>query len=267
MVPQGTAFFPVLITGVLLHVQFSFADLLEAVRWISRSRVKVQKDPEAEQKKARVEEELWELRSKHYTHVSRWLVHLAFFSLVMTSYDASQKPLLGQIVRAVICFGAYTQHLIAAKGIIELTGRQLKILCYFLHIALCFFIIASACLEGTDFAAIQGFQCAIRFSFIFMFCHKQVTIPFQFLFTAADLWVFLYASKTGPSSIGTFLLAQSFVLMMSTVTASFLEMWVRARIEAPFETLHGWIFGAAVGDSVFIDSKSIDALCFLLCFW
>ena len=76
-------------------------------------------------------------------------------------------------------FGAYMQHVVCAKGWIELTTFQLKGLIYFEHLILVVFMIANATagLEGMDFAVMQGFHCTIRFSFIFMFCYKEVPWP------------------------------------------------------------------------------------------
>ena len=45
----------------------------------------------------------------------------------------------------------------------------MKVLTYFVHTLLIFFMLANKDFQGIDFAVMQGFQMAVRFSFIPLF--------------------------------------------------------------------------------------------------
>eukprot|EP00435_Cladocopium_sp_Y103_P043208 s764_g12.t1 len=159
--------------------------------------------------------------------------------------EAILKPETVYFVRVGFIMSTYMQHFAVAAGMVELnTKRRLtwrcrdvgvKILMWFLHFLLLFFILANRYLQGIDLGSMQGFQVAVRFSFIFLFVCKEVTIPFQFVYTALDMWIFLRAS-TSSTALGPVLFAQVFILGMTVATSIIWDWWVRSRIQAVFDT-------------------------------
>lgn len=218
----------------ILHLQKWGPDIIEMSQWLFR-RVQVEKDEKDSRNELRIEEELWNLRQRGYHFACRFLVHLAFISLLMCIQEAILKPEPVYFVRVGFIMSTYLQHFAVAAGMVELNTTRVKILIWFLHFLLFFFIVANRYLQGIDLGSMQGFQVAVRFSFIFLFVCKKITIPFQFVYTALDIWNFLRMS-TSSTALGPVLFAQLFSLGMTIATSVIVEWWVRSRIQAVFDT-------------------------------
>eukprot|EP00913_Durusdinium_trenchii_P012065 g11333.t1 len=166
------------------HLFLTQNDWLDLRRWISSMMQKVQDA----QKEARLEEEMWKLRQRNFIFISRCICHLNIFMVLGMLHEAVREPGFDSILWTSFCTMGYVQHLMVACGFIELTRQQQRLLTCFLHF-MCLVIMISTAASATafKFAMMQAFQVGLRFWLVIMFLDPWVSIPFQLLFTLAEM--------------------------------------------------------------------------------
>ena len=132
-----------------------------------------------------------ELRLRNYKLFSRCLAHLDFLTGTVYLYDVFEAPGLDTMTFALVYMLAYLQHLIVGKDLLELTLERLKCFNYFSHISLLLAMLTLAWATPFKFALTQSFITAVRFCLVFGFLDPHTTIPFQVLYTAVNMIIFL----------------------------------------------------------------------------
>ena len=132
------------------------------------------------------EEKLVKLRQANYKLLSRIFSQAAFCAVLSFTYSALSSPGLETIGSASVVVASYVQHLLVAKEVVCLTPGRIKFLTYLHHIMAFLLHILQVASESDTFGAKAAPNTATRFVLVFAFLDPWVSIPFQFLFTAAD---------------------------------------------------------------------------------
>ncbi|CAK9022814.1 unnamed protein product [Durusdinium trenchii] len=187
------------------------------------------------QKEARLEEEMWKLRQRNFIFISRCICHLNIFMVLGMLHEAVREPGFDSILWTSFCTMGYVQHLMVACGFIELTRQQQRLLTCFLHF-MCLVIMISTAASATafKFAMMQAFQVGLRFWLVIMFLDPWVSIPFQLLFTLAEMSVYSFVFET--TDLAALCLSQFFICTACISSSVFIDLVLRGRFNALLET-------------------------------
>ncbi|CAK9099796.1 Reverse transcriptase domain-containing protein [Durusdinium trenchii] len=224
------------------HLHITKSDWPQLCTWISHWLRPLQKD---QQKEQRVEEEMMKVRQRNYKLLTRWFSHLSMVVIFVLIHDAIAAPRFNTICPA-ICWGVgYLQHLLVGGAWVDLTPRRLTFLSYFLHGMLLTIYsseaatAANAAISGSldlcHFAFKQGFYTTIRFVLIFGLLDPWTSVPFQLLFTIAEVLAYLvvFGSKV---PVGLLCFGEVFIFMVGVISSIFIDMVLRERIYAMLDT-------------------------------
>ncbi|CAK9001165.1 Uncharacterized protein SCF082_LOCUS6813 [Durusdinium trenchii] len=185
----------------------------------------------------RVEEAMEKLRQRNYQSFSRCLSHLDFVIGFFFFYDATTKPGLDTISLFVACILAYSQHLMVGKNLVNLTPSRLKFFSYLLHLLTLLALLGTPWSESAfKFSLMQSFVTAVRFCLALCFLDPWVSIPFQALYTAADLLISASFFQVSGSEWGALCWGKLFVLVESIAASVFVDLVFRAHIHAVLDS-------------------------------
>ena len=225
------AFMTLVCLWLPVHLYLSRADLPELREWVAWVKEEVD-----EVRKSRVEEELMKVRQNNYKLFSRCCAHLGFVTGCLLWHQAFQAPSFQTITWATICVVGYVQHVMVNVSM-ELTPARLKFLTYLLHVKLLILIVSTAWAASIfQFVVLQVLQTSVRFLVALAFLDLWVSIPFQMLFAMVEC--FIYLSAFGESNVYWVPLwcAQFFILVSNVSCSLFMDLALRGRIDALFET-------------------------------
>ncbi|CAK8995072.1 unnamed protein product [Durusdinium trenchii] len=232
----------VLVMGTLiflgLHLCLTETDFVDFMQWFSTI-MKQQVDPA---KEARVQEEMMKVRKRNYKLFSRCLCQLDLVIGLFSFYEACTAPGLDTITWAGIFLVAYVQHLMVGKEMVDLSPQLMKIVAYKAHILVLLFIIATAWTghhdHGLKFSLMQGFQMALRFCVSLCFFDPWVSIPFNFIYFVADMFIYLFVVDQENSSMprmGFIFCSQVFILVEIIASSISINLALRSRTDASLE--------------------------------
>ncbi|CAK9056258.1 unnamed protein product [Durusdinium trenchii] len=221
---------------VPVHLYLTQMDLIELKRWAGAILQPPARDVLKEQ---RVEEEMAKLRQWNYKLFSRFFSHLSFFSMYGFSYDAFALRELDSIFWAGGCIASYVQHLLIGQELLSMTPQRLKLFSGYHHlVTLLLSTITGMSASPLKFAVMYGLNTSIRFLLVLTFLDPWVSIPFQFLYTAVDLFVYVFVlegtsagMQVGPLCFGPF-----FICLLSIAASILIDSVLRARIYALLDT-------------------------------
>lgn len=157
--------------------------------------------------------------------------HIDFLVGVFFSYEAITAPDLISIGLAVVTITCYFLALSVSQGFISLTQHRMSSITYMTHLFM--FVPVLLPVLTTDEVGMQrrqGFVTAARFLLVGIFVNSNVTIPFQVLYTAAE--IMSYLSTTSDALVGPWCVWQVFALALMILASVFMDMTVMARIRA-----------------------------------
>ena len=157
--------------------------------------------------------------------------HIDFLLGVFFAYEAITAPDLISIGLAVSTMSCYFLALSVSQGFLSLTHRRMSSITYMAH--LCLFVPLLLPVFTTDEVGMQrrqGFVTAARFLLVGIFVNSNVTIPFQVLYTAAE--ILSYLSTTSDTLVGPWCVWQVFALALMILASVFMDMTLMARIQA-----------------------------------
>ncbi|CAK9102341.1 unnamed protein product [Durusdinium trenchii] len=216
-----------------LHAYLTKRDFLDLQGWLIN--FMIQRQGVQDFKEAWMEEELVKLRQANYKLLSRIFSQAAFCAVLSFTYSALSSPGLETIGSASVVVASYVQHLLVAKEVVCLTPGRIKFLTYLHHIMAFLLHILQVASESDTFGAKAAPNTATRFVLVFAFLDPWVSIPFQFLFTAADaLTYFTVCSGSHMAPYVCFGLC--FVFVSSVASSVFMHVALRGRIRAVLDT-------------------------------
>eukprot|EP00913_Durusdinium_trenchii_P011797 g11079.t1 len=188
-------------------------------------------------KEKRVEEEMLSLRQRNYKLFSSFISHLNFFSMYGFSYDALAAPELDNIFVAACCILSYVQHLMVAQEWLSMSPQRLKLVAVLHHSAgLLLRIMTGISASPMKFAVMHGFNIAVRFMLVFTFLDPWVSIPFQVLYTLADVFEYVLLFEGTSEQAGSLWYSQFFICLLSIAASILIDSVLRARIYALLDT-------------------------------
>lgn len=208
------------------------ADLRQWVVWVTSQRGELDGS-----KKQFVEDEMQKLRCWNYQCLSRFYPHIDLITGLALWHQAIAAPDPDDIIWAIVCTFHYFQHLAFNHNLVELTPSRLKYLGYLMHTALLVMILSAALAEScAKLAVSQSLHAISRVALVLTFLDPSISIPFQVLFTAAEILACFWAFDLSTKEVIPFCLTQ---LFMSTFTAIFslsIDSMLKGRICALLET-------------------------------
>ncbi|CAK9018638.1 unnamed protein product [Durusdinium trenchii] len=231
------AVFCVITVWLPVHVRLTQSDFGELRRWLSSMMQPEVKDGLKETRAARIDAEMVKLRQRYYKSISKWACHMNFFTLSGLIYEAFATPGLDTFASAFFCFCGYLQHLMVGHDLVELTALRLRILSCTMHVMLTLQIISTVSAANSfKFAMMQGFQVALRFCPVVLFLDPWITIPFQFIYTAVDMSVYLLVFDKSSLELGPLCVSQFFILVATVASSIFIDRLLRGRFDALLHT-------------------------------
>ena len=220
----------------LLHLRLTTSDLGDLRRWIEslmaapRQQVDVLKD-------VRVEEEMIKIRQSNYKFITRCFSHITFLAGIGLVLHAALACRLDSVAFAGCSVVAYAQHVIVSKNLVNLTPERLKFLTWLMHTMQIVLIMASGASEtGFQFAVWQGFHWVTRFALIVAFLDPGFSIPFQFIFTLAEMSVYFVVFEPSSVHLGSLFISQFFMIAINIASSVYIDLLLRRRIYALLDT-------------------------------
>ncbi|CAK9100703.1 Putative GTP cyclohydrolase URC1 [Durusdinium trenchii] len=217
-----------------VHLYLTQTDWRALRNWLGRIGVAADRNV---LKEKRVEEEMLSLRQRNYKLFSSFISHLNFFSMYGFSYDALAAPELDNIFVAACCILSYVQHLMVAQEWLSMSPQRLKLVAVLHHSAgLLLRIMTGISASPMKFAVMHGFNIAVRFMLVFTFLDPWVSIPFQVLYTLADVFEYVLLFEGTSEQAGSLWYSQFFICLLSIAASILIDSVLRARIYALLDT-------------------------------
>ncbi|CAK9103242.1 Uncharacterized protein SCF082_LOCUS48234 [Durusdinium trenchii] len=218
-----------------VHFWLTSSDLRELCRWLgSLGQRRGEDGPVDEQKEARVAEEMKKMRERNYKLFSRCLCHVDLVIGIFYVYLVVATPTLDNITLATGCIVAYALFLMLGREMAHLSPNLVKFLTCLVHM-LPVSVIFGTVWSGKPLMAdmMRGFVAG-RFCLVLIFLDPSVSIPFQFLYAAVDLYVNLYVLQSS-EPVGELVSNQLFILAETIFSSVFVDRALRSRIYAQLE--------------------------------
>ncbi|CAK9057996.1 Reverse transcriptase domain-containing protein [Durusdinium trenchii] len=212
-------------------------DLADLQQWF-RERRESADDSLVCPKNNRVEEEMAQLRKKHFKLFSRCFLHVCFPLWFLLLYQAWTTPGIDSLTWAICGLVCYAFFTVITPHHLELTPRQLKFIALFSHMSTLMCIVSTAWSDPWVRFTKQGIHSATRFCLVLVHLDPKMTIPFQVLYTVVE--VFLHVCVTEEDDfwrqVVAFTFVQIFILVITIASSMFIDMGLRGRIYAQLDT-------------------------------
>ena len=217
-----------------VHFCLTKTDLGDLWQWIERMTTQQAVDGT---KKAWIQEEMFKLRRWNCEMNSSCFVHFDFFIGLGILHQVILAPGLYNIVWATVTAAAYWMHLVISLKWVEMTPFRLKLIACSQHVMLLLMILGSGLIASSfQWGILQGFHTSIRVALIWVFLDPWVSIPFQVLFTIAEILVCLCALDGLSVEIVPVCLIQLFIFTVSSLSSLLIDSMLQGRISSLLET-------------------------------
>ena len=177
----------------------------------------------------------WTIKAvRNYKLFSRCLCHVDLVIGIFYVYLVVATPTLDNITLATGCIVAYALFLMLGREMAHLSPNLVKFLTCLVHM-LPVSVIFGTVWSGKPLMAdmMRGFVAG-RFCLVLIFLDPSVSIPFQFLYAAVDLYVNLYVLQSS-EPVGELVSNQLFILAETIFSSVFVDRALRSRIYAQLE--------------------------------
>ncbi|CAK9091757.1 unnamed protein product [Durusdinium trenchii] len=217
-----------------VHVLLTNEDWSSLQGWMSS--LMQAKTPVDVLKDGRVEEEMMKLRQRNYQLFSRCLSHLALVLAIGWMHKAFKTGGLESTTCAVSFIAGYIQHLVIGTKLVDCTPWKLQSLSYLMHTLTLLILLVTASQNASSFTLQQGFVTACRFLLVLAFLDPRTSIPFQVLYTTAQVFVYLICVEEQGLELELLCFTQLFVFVVATASSLFIDMALRGRIYAQLDS-------------------------------
>ena len=105
-----------------------------------------------------------------------------------------------------------------------------------MHTLTLLILLVTASQNASSFTLQQGFVTACRFLLVLAFLDPRTSIPFQVLYTTAQVFVYLICVEEQGLELELLCFTQLFVFVVATASSLFIDMALRGRIYAQLDS-------------------------------
>lgn len=189
---------------------------------------------EQQERKAKVEAALWDVRARTYKHSVQFMVHVGALGVLGMVHALFVNPSMQQLVQLMFMSGVYFSHHLVCKGKLELSAANLRTIYILFYSSFVLFVLANPSGENGSAVITQGFNVCSRMLMSVIFMDTRTAIPAHLVLLVAETGV--HAIQHTLSERVLFAWMQTLVSSSIIAFSCVLEFWVTSHISVLLES-------------------------------